>query len=190
VVKQVLLQQNVYMRNLRQFQYDMERWRREQERIMRTGLPRAAGAIAVKGILANFRNETYPTSSRWRTRKGTAPRNKGRKLLVDSGRLRRSFRQRGAAGMVSVWTDTPYAKVHNEGLKVTGTASIPAHSRRTKSGRMATVRAHTRKINFNMPKRQFMPIPGEPLPPDWRKEIDQAAVKLFKEADRVFAQGR
>jgi phage gpG-like protein len=176
------------MRPLSQFPIDLEKWRKAQEQIISTRLPRVAGAIAVKGILGNFRSESYNASSKWKPRKG-GPRNRGRKLLVDSGRLRRSFRQKAAKGVVTVWTDTTYAQVHNEGMKVSGTASIPTHSRRTRKGKIATIKAHVRKINFTMPRRQFMPTPGQPLPTAWRKEIDDAAYKMFKEASaKAFGQ--
>jgi phage gpG-like protein len=64
-------------------------------------------------------------------------RNERRGLLIKSGDLRRSI-QVNVNGMdVHITSDVPYSSVHNEGLK---------------SGRGK---------GFIMPKRQFMPIPGE-----------------------------
>jgi phage gpG-like protein len=178
------------MKDLSKFRGDMERWKREQERIMQTALPRLAGAIAVKGIKENFRRQGYGGfAGAWKPRKSGAPRNRGRALLVDTGALRRSVRSEPGRGIVTVYTATPYAQVHNEGLQVTGTASIKSHQRRRKNGGTSTVKAHTRNVNFKMPKRQFMPYAGQPLPAAWRKEIMDEYIKLVKQADRVFYYG-
>jgi phage gpG-like protein len=95
--------------------------------------------------------------------------------LIQAG-LRRSIRITGiSAGTVTIGTDVPYAKAHNEGFR--GIVNVKAHNRNrytktklgtgkfTKKGteRMKTVqhigstgqvKAHTRKVNIK--KRQFM----------------------------------
>lgn len=112
----------------------------------------------------------------WRKRSSKAKRNSGRAILMDTGRLRRSIRIISVStGTVTVGTDVPYARAHNEGFR--GVVNVKAHSRNrykkakegtgkfTKKGteRMKTVqrvsstgmvKAHTRKVNI--PKRQFM----------------------------------
>ena len=60
----------------------------------------------------------------------------------------------------------PYARIHNEGLTVNTTANVRAftrnkykYSKKGKRGKAiasSEVRAHTRKMNYTMPKRQFM----------------------------------
>lgn len=51
----------------------------------------------------------------------------------------------------------PYARVHNEGLRVRGVQNVRAHNRRRPGGlRSVQVQAHTRKVDFQMPRRQFM----------------------------------
>lgn len=119
------------------------------------GLPRKMGDTAVLFTKQRFREQGWAGSgfTPWRPRKAGAKRNKGRALLVDSGRLIRSIRVRYTTkDSVPYGTDVPYAKANNEGLRAGVT--IKAHSRKSKSGKSAEVKSHTR--NMRMPKRQFM----------------------------------
>lgn len=104
-------------------------------------------------------------SRKWAPRK---KRDRG-SLMVRTGRLKRSIRkmENGAVG-----TDVPYAEIHNSGGNVRANVTVRAHSRkRTKravsektgkklkkrvSAGNGQVKSHTRKINFRMPKRQFL----------------------------------
>jgi phage gpG-like protein len=100
-------------------------------------LPSRMGDIALRFIDGNFRAQGYQGTSfiRWAVRKAQTKKNKGRAILVGSGRMRRGFRKqvRGSAE-VAIINDTVYADVHNAGLR---------------SGRGA---------GFDMPKRQMVPI--------------------------------
>jgi len=102
--------------------------------------------------------------------------NRGRALLVQSGRLRRSIRITRIVGLTAyMGSDVPYTKAHNEGLK--GIIQVKAYTRNlfrsekigtgkyTKTGkiRMRTVqrlsgsvqvKVHTKRMN--LPRRQFM----------------------------------
>lgn len=80
----------------------------------------------------------------------------GRRILVKTGRLRRSLRMQASGRRVIIFTDVPYAKIHNEGGQIQTTARVSAHQRRSSSGKKTTVRAHNRRVNINMPQRQFM----------------------------------
>lgn len=54
--------------------------------------------------------------------------------------------------MVVVGTDVPYAKAHNEGAEIKGTAFVPAHMRKAH-----TVKAHTKKVfgrSVRVPRHQ------------------------------------
>lgn len=53
---------------------------------------------------------------------------------------------------VRFFSAMPYTSLHNEGG--TGYKMVKAHTRRSKKGKVYTVRAHQRK--FNMPQRQFI----------------------------------
>jgi len=88
---------------------------------------------------------------------GEKKRHAGRGVLIKSGRLFRSIRILKKSGSRRVVGSTvPYAKVHNEGLRVQGTARVRSHTRRPRRRASHTVRAHTRSVNFKMPKRPFL----------------------------------
>ncbi len=140
--------------------------------------PGMLGNIAVNFFLDRFKYQNWLGSSTdpWRQRKASGGRNKGRAILVQSGRLRRSIRITRITGLVTyIGTDVPYARAHNQGFR--GTVAVKAFTRNkytkhkigtgklTKKGkeRMKTVqriggatqvKAHSR--NMNLPRRQFM----------------------------------
>lgn len=140
--------------------------------------PGMLGNDAVNFFLDRFKYQNWLDSSTesWRARKRNIGRNKGRALLIQSGRLRRSIRITRINGLTAyIGSDVPYARAHNEGFK--GTVQVKAHSRNvykpekvatgklTKTGKMRMktvqrlsgtnqVRAHTRRMNI--PRRQYM----------------------------------
>lgn len=80
-----------------------------------------------------------------------------RALLIDSGRLRRSVRIIRTGEMEVIYgSDVPYARAHNEGLRLGIIQQVKSFNRKTKLGKTSTVKAHTRRINQRIPKRQFM----------------------------------
>jgi len=141
-------------------------------------LPVKVGTLAVNFTKQRFREQAWIDNATepWRRRKPGTKRNRGRALLVNTGRLRRGNRIiRTGHLSVTIGNDVPYAAAHNQGFK--GTVSIPAHKRKklkkekvetsklTKKGKPRKktvvsvigdidVKAHTRKMN--MPRRQFM----------------------------------
>lgn len=52
----------------------------------------------------------------------------------------------------------PYARVHNEGQRVRGLAYVRpyTHNNLFGKGKRAQIKAHVRKFDFKMPKRQFI----------------------------------
>ena len=102
--------------------------------------PGMLGNDAVNFFLDRFKEQAWLGTSRepWQKRKaftawGKTPRNKGRAILIDTGRLRRSIRITQVSQMtVTIGTDVPYAKAHNEGMRL---------------GLIQSVRSHTRKVN-------------------------------------------
>jgi phage gpG-like protein len=145
-------------------------------------LPILAGNEAVNFVLDNFRKGGFLGHSfqPWRKRKnpnkwGQKPKRDGRALLVDTGRLRRSIRiTKLNADSVTIGTDVPYAKAHNEGLNIGQIQTVKAHTRKKmgvatissikikKSRNTAVqtgsiqVKEHTRKIVQKIPARKFM----------------------------------
>jgi len=76
--------------------------------------------------------------------------------MVNSGRLKRSIRKlKITKNNVTIGTDVPYAQIHNEGGQISKVANIKAHSRK-RNAREHRVKTHTRNVNINIPKRQFL----------------------------------
>jgi phage gpG-like protein len=83
-------------------------------------LPKVLGNIAVKQFQDNFRSEGFfdKTLSPWKKRKRETRRTRGKKILQNTGRLRRSIKRLSTTwGRIAVGTrGVNYAEVHNEGL--------------------------------------------------------------------------
>ncbi|AZA90932.1 Mu-like prophage protein gpG [Chryseobacterium nakagawai] len=137
-------------------------------------LNRCIGQVGV--IAVNFSKERF-VQKNWadRNREAWAPRKRRARgsILVRSARLKRSIRKIAQGSYyVFIGTDVPYAQIHNEGGNINKTVRIKAHTRRTSprrtrdsrgryqrnegGGSTQNVRAHTRRMNFTMPKRQFL----------------------------------
>jgi phage gpG-like protein len=144
-------------------------------------LPRKVGAQAVVFFKSRFREQAWADNATepWKKRKPGAKRNTGRAILIASGRLRRSIRVIASTpSSVTIGTDVPYARAHNEGFR--GTVQVPEHTRnryrkvkygtgifsiKTRRERQRTVKevveggeikvkAHPKRMN--LPRRQFM----------------------------------
>lgn len=163
-------------------------------------VPRLASGTAVRFFKQNFRRQgwVYDGSiSKWVKRAPGAKRNKGRAILISTGRLRRSIREiaRGS-DYISIGTDVEYAEIHNDGGNINGTFRVPAHVRKAhkvkahtrkiggEEKRMkastrsaAKVGSHTRKVNMKIPQRQFI---GES--PDVIKSVERA---IFRKLDQI-----
>lgn len=121
---------------------------------LKAKLPAQFGELSVSFANDNFRAEGFVDNGtrKWQKRAIEGKR-KGRGILIDSGRLKRSIRVVSTSPQsVSMGTDIQYAKAHNEGLYTN--VSVPSHQRRTRSGRIVTVKSHSRQAK--MPKRQFI----------------------------------
>lgn len=147
-------------------------------------LPTLVGGLAVTFSKKRFREQAWVDhrTERWKKRKkggswGRKER-KGRAILVDTGKLKRSIRiVRKTQDFVTIGSDMPYARIHNEGGRINETIKIRAHNRaktklgitkkrelkkstKIEYGRVKTgdikVKAHTRKINIAIPRRQFL----------------------------------
>lgn len=118
--------------------------------------------IEVEGlnfIKKNFEDEGFNTTGleKWKAR---VDKDTSRSLLVGhstgGNKLRNSFRTRRTTNSVHFITYKDYAQIHNEGGRINGTFGVRSHKRKTRSGRVATVKSHSRTVDFTMPKRQFM----------------------------------
>lgn len=121
-------------------------------------VPKIAAVEAERYFMNSFKKEAWE-DEKWKKRKREregVKRTDRRALLVKTGRLMRGF-QRGFAGKYAamIVNATPYAEVHNEGLRVKATQHVRAHHRRAGTSR-TQVQSHIRKVDFRMPQRQFM----------------------------------
>lgn len=122
---------------------------------------RLAGSIAVDHFDNSFRNTGFTdrTLEKWKPVRDRRTGKEKQRPLVETGRLRRSVHAKEDSAGVSIIADAPYAAIHNEGSKVEGSAEVRAHSRSKGKGskkKTSQVRAHSRKVNYTMPKRQFI----------------------------------
>lgn len=96
----------------------------------------------------NFERKAF-FSDKWKPRAHDYPKGS---LLVVTSAMRRSTQGEVSGGGVRFSSALPYTTLHNEGG--TGFKQVRAHTRKSKKGKIYTVRAHQRK--FNMPQRQFI----------------------------------
>lgn len=143
-------------------------------------IPPQMGTIAVNFFKTRFLAQAWTDQAAvpWPARKPGSKNNKGRGILMKSGRLRNSIHIISCnSGSVTVGTDVPYAEVHNEGFQ--GSVNVKAHKRsrfgkttvfstevfniKSRKGRRSTiktnigsseVKAHSRFMN--MPQRKFI----------------------------------
>lgn len=145
--------------------------------------PRVAGNTALNFYLDSWSRRGYIHNrfARWERRSDS---DSSRRLLVKTGRLRRSLRMTVIDQIVSISTDVPYAKVHNEGGQIKGKFPVRAHTRRKPRGGRGPVRAHTRRVDTKIPKRQFMDIPGRPMSPFLERRLvlltERQLEKIFR----------
>jgi phage gpG-like protein len=160
---------------------DFNKFKNEMRRVIRT-VPKMVGITAVHLFVENFTKQGFDTGggvNMWQKRKDE---DAGRAILIGkgTGALRRSIRvlnttQNSVVIAAGNNSDIKYAQVHNEGGKVEANATVKQHIRkvatrdtfeRFKNGKnkktkklstgIAFVKAHTRRISFTMPQRQYM----------------------------------
>jgi phage gpG-like protein len=134
--------------------------------------PRMVGRTALAVFDENFDSGGFTDKVfiRWKPRKGDTEnqgrrlgdggRQRGRALLIKTGALRRSLRvasaSTGAVRFVAGNQDVPYAGIHNEGGRITGTVQVRSFEREPTFAKRHTVKAHTRTLNITMPRRRFL----------------------------------
>lgn len=165
--------------------FDIDKLERHYQKVLLYA-PGMMGNIAVNFFLDRFKDQAWIGNVRqpWAARKvntkwGPAKRNKGRAILIDKGALRRATRiTKVTAGEVHIGNNMPYARAHNEGMRlgliqkvrgyqrsITKFGTIKGKSLKTRSkltygrvdtGKRTAVASHTRKVNMKLPQRQFM----------------------------------
>jgi len=136
---------------------------KQAERLIAQRLPDKIIQLATQLVDESFEKEQYQDgkSGKWASRKNDseAPkkRTNRRALLVETGKLISSVEIERRGENVSIHSDVEYAQVHNQGEKA------------------------GRGSGFQMPKRQFMPMEGEPFPAEGEidKWMDQQLDNIF-----------
>lgn len=140
-------------------------------------LPRLVGNEAVNFSKDSFRRQGWLGDSfqPWPARKaggkwGKTPRNKGRAILIDTGKMRRATRVISAdLQEIKIGNDVPYAQAHNDGVSLRSvTQHVKAHRRKRKQNNVSGargkkiasgitfVKSHERKIRVKIPRRRFI----------------------------------
>ncbi len=132
-------------------------------------LPKKVGGWAVEFFKGSFDRQGFIDThyERWAMRNKNAKRNDGRKLLIDSGRLRRSIKVISTTSdTVTIGSDVVYAETHNEGLTINYPPKqrvINFRRRKDNQVRFAQAKKATfsqkvsgRGHSVKMPKRQFI----------------------------------
>lgn len=117
-------------------------------------IPTLVANEMVNYALDNMREEGF-NGVKWKARRSDAPRDKGRRLLMDTGDGERSIRILKKNSKHVELTANEYMEAHNTGATITKTANVRTH-RRQRSGKSVDVKAHTRKMNTSLPKRTFI----------------------------------
>lgn len=129
-------------------------------------------------VLGGFRGRSF---KKWRRRKDG---DTTRQLMVKSRFLRRSLDKRITENGWVIYTDAEYAKIHNEGGHINAQVTVRGHKRRTRSGRTTNIRRHSRKMNTQIPQRQFMDIQAQGLSPTLKKIFIRHIEKKIEQALR------
>lgn len=151
----------------------------QQYRQFRAGLLAQLGTEAVQFSKDNFRAQGFQDAGLqpWRPRSRSAPRSRGRAILIDTGSLRRSVRITRidpGSGRIYIGSSMPYAQIHNEGGRIQGTHTVRAHTRRGRA-----VRSHQRSVDIRIPRRRFIG-PSVELQRRLRRSINLSLLKVFK----------
>ena len=132
-------------------------------REMQRELPIKVGNMALNWFKGSFRRQGFTDKGfrRWKKRTPSAPRNKGRAILTDTGTLKNSLRiTKRTLRQVTISTRVPYADIHNEGGVISGNQSVRAHERKYTKGRLkgrtVKVKSFNRDVNTTIPQRKFM----------------------------------
>jgi phage gpG-like protein len=153
----------------REFGDEMNQSGQQLQQLIGKRLPERVKDELQKVVDTSFQNEQYQNkkSSKWKGRKkdaeGSKAREERRALLVKTGKLIAAaeaevISSNTVAMRIADEQASVYAPVHNEGLR---------------AGRGA---------GFQMPKRQFMPVPGEA-----NDELDKQVEKwMDDEMDKIF----
>ena len=139
-------------------------WFANFEHRMREEVPDIVAETATAFYQSKFRTQEWDGVP-WENLSPNYAKRKRRskeKILTASGILVNSIRPTiQTSNRVTITAGNsraPYARVHNEGLRVRGTRQVKSYTNNNfmGTGRKQLIKAHSRTVNYQMPKRQFM----------------------------------
>lgn len=85
--------------------------------VIKLGMAKEIGNVAVNHFKDSFRNQGFDDMhvEPWKQRKNKDKRKGKRAILINTGRLRRSFSVSYSTQKITVINDTPYSTYHNYG---------------------------------------------------------------------------
>lgn len=147
------------------FQGNMDEIKRRLAQKLRE-LPHLLGEEAVNFSRQSFDVQGWQGAAMqpWKLRKAVTKwgrqDDRGRAILIKSGAGRRSIRilkvQENRVRIAAGGEAAPYMKAHNFGFRGQVAQNVNAFTRKMKNGKTQQVKAHTRTIHQNLPKRQFI----------------------------------
>ena len=139
-------------------------WFKTFDQRMQADVPTIVAETATAFYQERFKTQEWDKIP-WQTLKPSyvAKKTRGKgQILTASGALQRSVRPtvvNAERVVISAGNSlVPYARIHNEGLTVTGAFKVRPHLNRNfmGKGKQVQIRGHVRNVNFKMPRRQFM----------------------------------
>jgi phage gpG-like protein len=142
----------------------LNKWFQEFENRFETAVPNIVAETATEYFKERFTVQDWdgvpwqPLSARYAVKK---TRGRGR-VLTRSGIMVNSIRPSSVTPQrVTIsagGSKVPYARAHNEGLKMQGIRKVRSYTNKNfmGKGKPVKIKAHTRTVNYQMPKRQFM----------------------------------
>jgi len=142
----------------------INKWFAKFNHRMETEVPDIVAETATEFFKETFVKQSWDgvpwqaLSTKWEAKK---TRGKGQ-ILRESGNLEASVKPSTVTpGKVVISAGNAkvrYARAHNEGLRIAGTRNIRPYTNNNfmGKGRPQPIKAHTRSVNYQMPKRQFM----------------------------------
>lgn len=164
--------------NFEQWDEDLKK-RLKKAEAAQAKLPAILAGDALRFIDDNFREQA------WEGEPWKAITRPNGTILVDTAKLKNSFNFDTAPGEARIYTNVPYAAVHNNGFS--GSVNVPSHKRskfkKTGKGKMkktssGMVKAHSKKMEID--QRQFAPTDGSPSP-TLQKKLNTTIENYFKD---------
>ena len=144
----------------RKLSLDMQRRAAEMARVIQRDVPAYIAVAWERMKDANFSAQGFvrggSAAPRWDKRKKETPRSSGKRMLHSTGTLQASVHFTPGAGQVRAWVDlgkVPYARIHNEGGRV---SQYVRPFSRVIRGRKQQVAGFFRRATY--PRRQYLGI--------------------------------